>query len=131
AIVRRTGLSATTVSGLVNVLLESGFVSESGTGESSGGRPPVLVEFNYSFRTLLGVDMGATHLTVVLMNLAGTILSRRFERFDVAHDPAGATRRVLALIEETTGAAGQSFATILGLGITIPAPLEGARLDQV
>lgn len=129
-IVRHTGLSATTISGLVNVLLESGFVHESGIGESSGGRPPVLVEFNYSFRYLLGVDMGATHLTVVLMNLAGTILAHRFERFDVAHDPEGTAGRVLALIEETTAEAGQSFATILGLGITIPAPLEGARLDH-
>lgn len=129
-VVRRTGLSATTVSGLVNVLLESGFVSETGPGESSGGRPPVLVEFNYSSRYLLGVDMGATHLTVVLMNLAGTILAGRFERFDVAHDPVGTTRRVLVLIEETVAEAGQPFARILGLGITIPAPLEGEQLDR-
>ena len=130
AIVRQTGLSATTVSGLVNILLESGFVRESGTGESSGGRPPVLVEFNYASRTLLGVDLGATHLTVVLMNLAGAVLARRFERFDVAHDPVGTTGRVLALIAETTAEAGQPFGSILGLGITIPAPLEGEQLDR-
>lgn len=130
AIVRETGLSATTVSGLVNILLESGFVHESGTGESSGGRPPVVVEFNDSYRTLLGVDLGATHLTVVLMDLGGTILARRFERFDVAPDPVGTTRRMLALIEETTAEAAQPPATILGLGITIPAPLEGEQLDR-
>lgn len=38
-LVRQTNLSATTISALANVLLESGFVRETGMGESSGGRP--------------------------------------------------------------------------------------------
>ncbi len=130
AIVRQTGLSATTVSGLVSILLESGFVRESGTGASSGGRPPVLVEFNYASRALLGVDLGATHLTVVLMDLAGAVLARRFERFDVAGDPVGTTGRVLALSAETTADAEEPTAPLLGLGVTLPAPLEGERLDR-
>jgi predicted NBD/HSP70 family sugar kinase len=88
------------------------------------------VEFNYSFRSLLGVDLGATHLTVVIMNLAGQILARRYERFEVAHDPVGTASRVLALVEETTAEAGQAHTTNLGMGITIPAPLEGERLDR-
>lgn len=129
-IVRCTGLSATTVSALVDVLLQSGFVREVGSGESSGGRPPVLVEFNYSFRHLLGVDMGATHLTVVLMNLAGIILAHRFHRHDVANDPNGTIAALSTLVTETLAAAGQSPANILGMGVAVPAPLAGRQLDQ-
>ncbi|HZD11693.1 MAG TPA: ROK family transcriptional regulator, partial [Candidatus Binatia bacterium] len=130
AIVRETGLSATTVSLLVNVLLESGFVFESGFGESSGGRPPILVRFNYSFRHLLGIDMGATHLTVVLMNLAGKVAARRHQLYDVAHEPAGTVEVMLALVQETIDSARQSLADVLGMGIAVPAPLEGEQLDR-
>jgi glucokinase-like ROK family protein len=129
-IVRETGLSATTVSHLVNVLLESGFVHESGVGESSGGRPPIMVAFNYRFRYLLGVDMGATHLTVALTDLAGKVTARRYERFDVAGDPAGTIEAILALIEGTLEDAQQPFSNVLGVGIAVPAPLEGERLDR-
>lgn len=130
AIVRQTGLSATTVSALMNLLLDSGIVRESRQGESSGGRPPILLRFNHSFRYLLGVDMGATHLTVVVMNLAGEVAARRHQPFDVAHDPAGTTVAIVSLAEEAMAAAGQSSATMLGTGVAVPAPLEGEHLDR-
>lgn len=130
AIARDTGLSATTVSLLVSALIESGIVHESGIGESSGGRPPILVEFNYSFRYLLGIDMGATHLTVVLMNLAGQVAARRYLRYDVAHKPAGTVEAMITLVEETMAGAGQPLEKVLGVGIAVPAPLEGERLDR-
>lgn len=130
-IVRETGLSATTVSLLVNVLLESGFVHESGVGESSGGRPPIMVAFDYGFRYLLGVDMGATHLTVVLTDLAGKVTARRYRRYDVARDPVGTVEAVLGLIDAMLGDAGKSLDQALGVGIAVAAPLEGERLDRV
>ncbi len=129
-IVRETGLSATTVSLIVKMLLESGFVHESGTGESSGGRPPILVEFNYAFRYVLGIDIGATHLTAVLMNLAGEIAAHHHQDYDAAHNPAGTVAMIVKLVEDTLRSAGQSLATALGLGITVPAPLEGEQLDR-
>lgn len=129
-IARETGLSATTVSLIVKALLESGFVRESGTGESRGGRPPILVEFNYTFRYLLGIDMGATHLTVVLMNLGGEVSARRHQDYDVTHNPAGTVATMLELVEDTLTSAGQSLDTVLGLGIAVPAPLEGEHLDR-
>lgn len=129
-IVRETGLSATTVSLLVNVLLESGFVHESGVGQSSGGRPPILVQFNYSFRYLLGVDMGATHLTVILMDLAGHVVARRHRSFDVAGDPQGAIKTIVDLVGKTLAHAEQPLENILGIGVAVAAPLEGERLDR-
>ena len=130
AIARATGLSATTVSLLVNVLLESGFVHESGTGESSGGRPPILLAFNYSIRYLLGLDMGATHLTAVLTNLAGEVAARRYQLFDVAHNPAGTVAIILTLLEETLADAEKTRADLLGIGVAVAAPLEGERHDR-
>ena len=51
---RETGLSATTVSALANVLIDSGLVSEAGEAESRGGRPPILMQFKYTARYAIG-----------------------------------------------------------------------------
>jgi glucokinase-like ROK family protein len=131
ALVRQTGLSATTISSLVNVLLESGFVREAGTGQSSGGRPPILLQFNYKYRHVVGVDMGATHLAVVLMDLGGEIVSRRYQIFDVAHDPRGALDAVVEMVFSIIAAAALPAETVLGVGLAVPAPLEGEGMDRL
>ena len=45
-IATHTGLNKGTVSSLVNELLEAELIIESGPGESSGGRRPVMLLFN-------------------------------------------------------------------------------------
>jgi len=46
-IAKRTNLSRSTVSNIVTDLLAANLVQESGTGQSQGGRRPILIEFNY------------------------------------------------------------------------------------
>ncbi|MCI0397229.1 MAG: ROK family transcriptional regulator [Chloroflexi bacterium] len=131
ALVRQTGLSATTVSALANDLLASGFVHESGTGRSGGGRPPILLQFDYKFRHVVGVDMGATHLTAVAMDLQGCVVARHFCHYDVIGNPQGTMATICQLAERVIAEAGLEPSRILGLGITIPAPLEGQNLDRL
>lgn len=130
-IVRQTGLSATTVSSLVNILLDSGFVKESGRGQSSGGRPPILLKFNYTFRHVLGVDMGATHITAVAMDLAGNVISRQSRKLDVIDHPDGAIAMICHLVKWVMSETNLSLPQVLGMGITIPAPLAGDSLNQI
>lgn len=130
-LVRQTHLSATTISSLVSVLLDSGFVQESGIGESSGGRPPILLHFNYTFRHVLGVDMGATHIAAVAMDLQGHVIAREFCMFDVMSDPAGTTARIVDLVQQVMEKAKLNADAILGMGVAVPAPLEGENLDQL
>ena len=87
-IIAITGLSAPTISALVNVLIDSDFVREAGIGISSGGRRPILLEFNYNARYVIGVDLGATHIITILMNLDGKILSSSTQK-DGCDRPAG------------------------------------------
>ncbi len=68
-LIHLTKLSAPTISSLVNILIGSDFVREGGIGLSSGGRKPVVLEFNYEARKIMGIDMGATHITIIIMNL--------------------------------------------------------------
>jgi predicted NBD/HSP70 family sugar kinase len=129
-LVRQTHLSATTISALANVLLESDFVQETGMGESSGGRPPILLQFNYQARYVLGVDMGATHLTVVLMDLQGQVVAQRYVRFAVMQDPSGTAAAIQGLIHDILQTMGLDRSILLGLGLAVPAPLAGDDLTQ-
>ncbi len=74
--------------------------------------------------------MGATHLTVVLMNLAGEVTAHRYQPYDAVHHPAGTVEAMLTLVEKTIADADQSLAKVLGMGVAVPAPLEGERLDR-
>lgn len=131
AIVRQTGLSATTVSALVGILLDSGFVCEAGEGKSSGGRRPILVQFNYQFRYVIGVDLGASHITTVVVDLQSTIAARRHEFFDAMNNPDGAIDIIQGQIAQVLQEANLELSVILGIGIAAPAPLEGKKLDRL
>lgn len=131
ALVRATGLSATTISAITAELLTSGFVTELGTGVSSGGRPPIMLRFNYAFRYVLGVDVGATHVTAVVMDLKGHVIADCTRKFDVVNDPEGALRTICDLAQGLLTETRLTHERILGMGITIPAPLTGDHLDQL
>ena len=130
-IIRRTGLSATTVSALANVLIESGFVREAGIGESSGGRRPILMEFNYQYRYALGIDMGASHVTTVVMDLSGKVISHETQRCDVINEPELTFAVIKTLTAQALKQAQIEPDHLLGVGFTVPTPLGGEALDRL
>jgi predicted NBD/HSP70 family sugar kinase len=73
----RTGLNKATVSSLVAHLIEAGLVSEIGTGESSGGRKPVMLLFNAGAGYAVGIDVGVNYIRGLLTDLAGEPVARR------------------------------------------------------
>ena len=74
-IVNITGLTAPTVSRIVEYLVkEDKLVSYVGIGESSGGRPPVMLQFNGKDNFVIGIDLGATTIRGVLSDLDGNFI---------------------------------------------------------
>lgn len=131
AIVRRTGLSATTVSALANLLLRSGMVCEAGEGQSRGGRPPILLQFEYASRHLLGIDIGASHVNSILMDLQGKVVARQRAGFDSLGQPEPTIDLVYQHIRALFPTGRSNSTGILGVGVGVPAPLEGEHLDRV
>lgn len=126
-----TGLSATTISALVNILLEQGFLQEVGMGQSSGGRKPIELQFNYRARFAIGVDIGASHVTTILMDLQGQIEQRITERLDVIQYPDKTMDNVRQSLEQILEAPGLQLRHILGIGVTVPTPLDGEKRDRL
>lgn len=73
ALAEASSLAKPTVSVIVEDLIASGIVRESGVGRSTreGGRPPVLLEFDALSQCLAGVHIGVTTTTIVLADALG------------------------------------------------------------
>ncbi|MBU9712973.1 ROK family transcriptional regulator [Evansella tamaricis] len=80
-IAQRLGLTKGTVSSLVNELLEERLCYETGPGESSGGRPPVMLLFNQKAGYSIGIDLGVNYILGVLTDLDGNIITEKRTSF--------------------------------------------------
>lgn len=117
----QTGLTRPTVSAVVAELLEEGWVEEIGTGESSGGRPPILLRFNPQARWVIGAELGAGHVRAVLADLAGSV-ARRVKYRVASTDPMVEVRSVERAVRELLADLPETRLPIpvagLGLGVT-------------
>ncbi|MBK9519365.1 MAG: ROK family transcriptional regulator [Anaeromyxobacter sp.] len=126
-IARRRDLSRSTVSQIVEELLELGLIKEVGAGESKGGRRPIVLQFDDDAAVILGVDLGATHVAVTLTNLRGAVLAWQHQKHPVRDDPPGALALVNELAERCLATWGGSRRRLLGAGMAVPSPVDPAR----
>ncbi|HRE89077.1 MAG TPA: ROK family protein, partial [Myxococcota bacterium] len=130
-IARVTGLSRSTVSAIVEDLLETGLISFRGAGESQGGRPPVILGFEDDALALVGVDLGASHVSVIVTNLRGEARAWRTRNHNVRPDPEGSLALVDELIGEALYDAGMSDERLVGIGVGVPSPVNPKHPGKV
>ncbi len=75
-IARETSLQRSTVSAIVDDLQDSGFIEEIGTGDSTGGRKPTLLQLKTGTPCVIGVDITPRETTIVLADLGGNLLHK-------------------------------------------------------
>src|SRR5215467_13020658 len=75
-LVRMSGLSAPTVSSVIDYLERKHLVNRLGPGTSSGGRRPDMLTFNSSYGYVCGVDLGGSTIRLALADLEGKIVAR-------------------------------------------------------
>jgi predicted NBD/HSP70 family sugar kinase len=121
---RVTGLSRSTVAQRVDQLIESGYVREGGTGASSGGRPPAMLEFDGTRKLVLAAAIDRSQLVAGLVNFAGTVLDRRVSELRVADGPAVVLPQVEAEFRALMAVRQLTPAQISGIGVAVPAPVE-------
>ena len=126
-IARHTGLSPSTVSAIVTELEQAGLVREIGAGTSRGGRRPVLVGFRDDAYVLLGVELGATHVSAVLTDLRGNVRAFRDTHVAVRNDPKTALATARALIDECLTSERVSRKRVVGIGVAVPSPVHPDR----
>ncbi len=92
---QQTGLSRATIAILADELLRTGLAREVGLGDSTGGRPPVLLQFNPDAAFALGARMRDHDWGIVVTNLDAQVV----RRLDV-HVPDDAPEVAIATLKE-------------------------------
>jgi predicted NBD/HSP70 family sugar kinase len=128
-IARRTGLSRSTVSETVDALMPTGLIAEVGVAPSNGGRPPVVLEFQDDACAILGVDMGAAHVTVVLTDLRGRVLAWEHRSHPVRTNPEGTRALIVELCENCLTKWPPGIRRLVGIGVAVPSPVDPRHPD--
>lgn len=84
-----TKMSLSTITYIVDELMQVDLVREVGVATSTGGRRPVLLEFNADYGYTVGVKIEEKRILFALTNLNADILNlvvKKFNRFDNTHE---------------------------------------------
>jgi predicted NBD/HSP70 family sugar kinase len=109
-----TALQRSTISLIVDELKVNGLIEEV-SGESSGGRPPILLSLRTAYPVAIGVDIGTARTVVAASDLAGRVLEQ--EEFDT-HPEANKT--IDNVIKSARKFILKSSGTIEGIGVSLP-----------
>jgi predicted NBD/HSP70 family sugar kinase len=123
-IARVTGLSPSTVSAIVAGLQQAGLVRETGAGLSRGGRRPTMIGFCDDVFALVGVEIGASHVTVVATDLRADVRASRYGLYPVRTDPDGALATVRSFIDDSLRELGIARRQVIGIGVGVPTPVR-------
>lgn len=113
-IAHETALQRSTISLIVEELRIEGLIEEL-SGESTGGRPPILLSLRTADAVAIGVDVGTTRTIVATSDLAGRVLQQ--EHFETHPD---SNQTTLSIIDLSRKLIARNNGTLEGIGISLP-----------
>lgn len=123
-IARLSGLSLAAVSEITGELIAAGLIHEVGTGESSGGRRPILLRLNPRAGFVVGVKLMEHAIASALTDLDAKVLHHRVT-------PLGSTvlsevlQAIVRAVEATIAESGVDRSRVLGIGIGLAGVVDG------
>lgn len=115
-IARQNNLSAATVTGIVAELIRDGLVFEKEEGDSSGGRPPIMLALNPRNRFVVGLKLTEDRIVGALTDLEATILNEDIVTWQ-GPAPEAAIDSIEQIVHQLFQAAGIKGEQLLGIGI--------------
>ena len=122
---RQMGLSRSAVSTIINDLLNAGLVHETASGSAIAGRKPVLLEISPNRGFVVGVDIGATHLVMILADLSANVIHELEIPFVISRPPEICLSEVDRFLRQMLADAGLEIVQILTIGVGVPGPIAG------
>ncbi|MEA4863476.1 MAG: ROK family protein [Victivallaceae bacterium] len=121
---RKLGLSRPAISAAVDKLIASGMVREAGTGASSGGKPPIMLELESPQFSAIGLDLGdgSTMRGIVIDGNARTLDE---EKMNFVNNFVSIRDTALALVERLRSR--DTGKSVCGIGVAVPGVVDISR----
>jgi glucokinase-like ROK family protein len=126
-IAKISGLSAPTVSRIVDDLLGEGLVREIGEGVSRGGRRPTLLKFSDQKNFIIGIDLGTTNIYGVLSDFDARIIAEVRRPTGIDEGFASVMRRTADVIGELIDEPTIKGKRIYGIGMAVAGLINRKR----
>jgi predicted NBD/HSP70 family sugar kinase len=119
------------VSAIVSELLSTALVEETRAGISSGGRRPIILEFQDQASFIVGIELGATHVSCVLTDLRCKVRASWSAPAPVRDDPDVALEKMTMAVRSVLDADGVDLSRVLGIGVAVPSPVDDERPGEL
>jgi predicted NBD/HSP70 family sugar kinase len=119
-----TGLSAPTVGSLSSELIQSGVLTDLGTGPSRGGRRPSFMEFNARYGFVAGIDLGPTHTRLAVADLRGQVVAHQVLRTPRTRGPKAILERLAEQLQTLMRQSGVPPDRLLAVGAGAPGVVD-------
>jgi len=120
---QRLGLSRATLVERLDTLTRLRMIRRAGHDASSGGRRAELLEVDRSSRVALVAWLGASHVSVGVADLAGTVLIAHTERLPLGHEPGHVLPWLVDIARKQLGDTGRA-ADLAAVGLAVPGQID-------
>ncbi|WP_322794204.1 ROK family transcriptional regulator [Bellilinea sp.] len=119
---RELGLTRAAVTAIVGDLIKAGLVRET-NGQFSRGRRAIALEINPQGGLVVGVDIGATHVTLVLADYLAHVMDEVEASLDIFQGPQVCLPFVDQFLRSWLDELGVNLAQITAIGVGVPGPI--------
>lgn len=114
-----TKLGLSTITNIIDDLLNNNLIFEVGEADSSGGRRPILLEFNYNYGYTIGIKIEELHIILAITNLKADIIDKSVLSFDKEESTENTSRFIIQGIHELLNKNSLTNGNLLGIGIAV------------
>ena len=118
-VVEKTGDSTFLIAKIFDELLEAGFITEVGLGDSKGGRRPTLLSLKPGLGRLSGVHVGTVNLRIAMTDFSGNTIAYRHDLSHAEQGPEVAIPHLMSLIDQMLAENQVDASDLNGIGIGI------------
>jgi glucokinase-like ROK family protein len=126
ALAETTGLNKTTVSSLVNELIDRQFVKEIGFAAPSSGRPAIQLKLNPTAGYIISCEIGVEFILVICTDFSPKIIWRHEEQIDPTIGQRAILDRALSILHEAMKVGGPACGSLLGMAVGVPGLVDQA-----
>jgi glucokinase-like ROK family protein len=120
---RQMFLTRSAITIIIDDLKGMGLVDEIETGPTTGGRRPILLAINPRYGYVVGIDMGATHLGMVVTDYSAHVLEEIEHPFSVIDGPKNCLNQIDHYLIELLHRLNLEISNISAIGLGVPGPV--------
>lgn len=118
------GLSPQTISNISRRLLDQKLIVEAGKEGSGPGKPRTILRLNPKGMYAMGVHLDPALITVVLLDLVGSVVEKNTFVTPQSHEPGEIVDAIAECVEKLLARSGVDRRLVAGLGVAAPGPID-------